>query len=105
MVVTVVDGVSMDVIPPAPEVEIQLLFANEYQPSGANVFRWGNGAPSAGLGNVNDAYFDEDTFTLYRKTGVATWTVKAKMLKNVTNSTATVQTPSAGEGTIQVSTP
>ena len=34
----------------------------------------GTGAPSSGLGSVNDLFFDNQNYVLYKKTGSSTWT-------------------------------
>lgn len=47
----------------------------------------GNGAPSNSLGAVNDVYFDNQNYVLYKKTGSSAWTSQGSYATTVGNYT------------------
>lgn len=61
---------------------------------GVNGATWlgGSGAPSSGIGVVNDFYLDTTSSDIYKKTGVSTWTLQVN-IKGATGAAGTPGTP------------
>lgn len=64
----------------------------------------GAGAPNIADGEDGDTYFDSTAKTLYLK-DAGVWVLCGTFAKTVTNAAVTFVTPSAGDGTAQLTTP
>lgn len=96
------DHVNVNVVPAAQQVEVNVDLGGRAT-SSSSTFHWGTGLPGAALGAVDDAYIDENTGILYRKTAADTWTPKLVMATSVTNTHVYFRRPNGDLGRAPIS--